>query len=222
MENSEYAVSVKPTRDLMHGVECATTQTVLSELYIRSGAVTSGQDLRLYDLGNFQFATQANPVQDLGELWVSYCVEFFKPVLPSDVGGNVLSAETNRSGVVIASPFGTTSNGFFGTLDMVATTDTLTWTGQPGNHYVIIVTWAGAGALNTMATFTPTITGLAITNSVNQLSPEIGTASFGRTSTATYRCSLLNPGLVSYKLAVTGTIPPLCSVLVSEISSTIN
>jgi hypothetical protein len=220
MENSEYAVSVKPTRDLMHGVECATTQTVLSELYIRSGAVSSGQDLRLYDLGNFQFATQANPVQDLGELWVSYCVEFFKPVLPSDVGGNVLSAETNRSVASIANPFGTTVSGSFGTLDMVVTTDTITWTGQPGNHYVLINTWSGAPATTTA--FNGTLTGIVFTNSVGLLSPENGVASNAHTNTITVRCTLLNPGTVSYKLAVTGSLPPLVSILVSEISSSIN
>jgi hypothetical protein len=221
MENSEYAVSVKPTRDLMHGVECATTQTVLSELYIRSGDVTSGQDLRLYDLGNFQFATQANPVQDLGELWVSYCVEFFKPVLPADVGGNVLSAGTNRTGATLASPFGTVVSGAFGTLDLTATSDTLTWTAQPGNHYLVVIAW-GSGSFN-FATITTSVTGLAATNSVGQLSPEPGAiSSNNHTQTGTYRCTLLNPGIVSYKVTITGGVPPLVRILVTEISSTID
>ena len=220
MENSEYAVSVKPTRDLMHGVECATTQTVLSELYIRSGAVSSGQDLRLYDLGNFQFATQSNPIQDLGELWVSYCVEFFKPVLPSDVGGNVLSFETNRSSVTVPNPFGTVVSGAVGTLDVVVTNDTLSWTGQPGNHYVIAICW-NSGPNFAVATYVPTVVGLSITNSINQISPNLTTVGNSMTSTVTYRCSLLNPGTVSYKLAITGTVGLLVSILVSEISSTV-
>lgn len=220
MENSEYAVSVKPTRDLMHGVECATNQTVLSELYIRSGAVPTGQDLRLYDLGNFQFATQANPVQDLGELWVSYCVEFFKPVLPADVGGNVLSYVTNRTGASVANPLGTAASGVFGTLDVTVTSDTVSWTGQPGNHYLVAVTWlGGAGAVSAQ---TNTLTGLVATNSLSQTSPETGAVnSNNKATSATYRCSLLNPGVVSNKFGITGFIPPLCTVLVTEISSTI-
>lgn len=218
MENSEYAVSVKPTRDLMHGVECATTQTVLSELYIRSGAVTSGQDLRLYDLGNFQFATQANPVQDLGELWVSYCVEFFKPVLPSDVGGNILSAETNRTTATLANPLGSVVSGAFGTLDMTVTTDTISWTGQPGNKYFVAIVWNTGAA--TMA-ITKTLTGLTLLNSLNQDSPEGGVLSSNHTTSATYRCNLLNPGVSSIKIAVAGTIPPLVSILVTEVSSSI-
>jgi hypothetical protein len=106
MENSEYAVSVKPTRELLHGIECDSNQTTISELYVRTGAPPAGQDLRLYDLGNFQFATQVNPIQNLGELWVSYCVEFFKPILPTDVGGNVLSAFTTRTTITNPTPFG--------------------------------------------------------------------------------------------------------------------
>jgi hypothetical protein len=84
MENAEFAMSCKPTVNLIHGVECAMQQTVLPQLYVRTGSVPNNQDLRLYDQGTFQFATQANPAgQDLGELWVSYCVEFFKPILPT-------------------------------------------------------------------------------------------------------------------------------------------
>jgi len=33
MENSEYAVSVKPTRDLIHGIECATDHTIATALH---------------------------------------------------------------------------------------------------------------------------------------------------------------------------------------------
>ncbi len=89
MENSEYAVSVKPTANLIHAIECAPEQTSVTKLYVRSGDPVAGQDLRLYDLGNFQFATQSNPVAVLGELWVSYVVEFFKPIF------NVATTDSN-------------------------------------------------------------------------------------------------------------------------------
>jgi hypothetical protein len=82
MENSEYAVSVKPTMPLVHAIECSPAETPITRLYVSEGEPPSNQDYRLYDLGKFQFATQANSVTDtIGELWVSYCIEFFKPVL---------------------------------------------------------------------------------------------------------------------------------------------
>lgn len=98
MENSEYAVSVKPTGNLMHGIECASNETPMDKLYVRSGAVDPNDDLRLYDLGLTQVATQGNPVQLLGELWVSYCVEFFKPLLAEDLGNNSMSQVITRDG----------------------------------------------------------------------------------------------------------------------------
>lgn len=106
MENSEYAVSVKPTTGLIHGVECAPGETPVKQLYVRTGKVPEGQDLRLYDLGQTQFATQQNPNQILGELWVSYCVEFFKPQLNDDIASHVQSYRETRGSPTSFSPFG--------------------------------------------------------------------------------------------------------------------
>jgi len=83
MENSEFAVSVKPTEKLIHLIECDPRETSINQLYTRQQAPPTGQDLKTFDLGNFQIATQGNPTQLLGELWCTYCVEFFKPELPT-------------------------------------------------------------------------------------------------------------------------------------------
>jgi hypothetical protein len=147
MENSEYAVSVKPTCNLMHGVECASNQTVLSELYVRPAGLASNLDLKFTDLGNFQFATQGNPVQLLGELWCSYTVEFFKPLLPDDVGGNVQSQQVERSTTTAFIPLGNIPVSSRG--DMVGFTvspTTITFLGQPGNLYLIDLNWVGTVA----------------------------------------------------------------------------
>jgi len=84
MENYEFCSSAKPSQSIIHPIECAPSETPLTKLYIRQGPITKG-DLRLYDLGLFQIATVGLPVQagNIGELWVSYEVEFFKPTLPS-------------------------------------------------------------------------------------------------------------------------------------------
>ncbi len=130
MENSEYAVSVKPTNNLVHMVECATPQTQLPIKNVRTTPVPTGQDLRVYDQGLFQFATQANPTQDLGELWVSYCVEFFKPVLSLE---NLLvpaqSFKAVRTGIATATPLGTGNSLISnGNLNVTITSSTLTIT----------------------------------------------------------------------------------------------
>lgn len=91
MENSEFAVSIKPTNNLLHMIECDPAQTSMSEQYTRQSSTLGIQDKKTYDLGTFQFATQGNPVQLLGELWVTYCVEFFKPEIPTLPVGPVAS-----------------------------------------------------------------------------------------------------------------------------------
>lgn len=127
MENAEFAVSIKPTQALCHMVECDPHQTPISELYVRGGPVPTGQDLRMYDHGNFQFATQSNPNQNLGELWVTYCIEFFKPTIDlANATTGAQAAHVVRAGVTSATPLGTSSSLQNGTLNLVFTSATLT------------------------------------------------------------------------------------------------
>lgn len=82
MENTEFGVSCKPSSCMIHAVECAPRQKTLSEQYVRFAAPPSNTDIRMYDLGRFSIATvgmQADNV-NLGELWVSYDIEFLKPI----------------------------------------------------------------------------------------------------------------------------------------------
>lgn len=146
MENSEYAVSVKPTRELVHGVECQSAQTVLPQLYVRTNTPPVGQDLRMYDLGLAQIATQANPTQNLGELWVSYCVEFFKPVLPSDLGAGVDYFHSGRSTFSSANPLGTIGVTVTGNFSVTTTSTTLSWIATPTKKYLVNLNWGGSVA----------------------------------------------------------------------------
>lgn len=85
MEAMQYTTSCVPYASMLHGIECKRSLTVLPTLYVRSGQVPIGKDVRLYDLGRTFIATQgignnAAP-QTLGELWVSYEIELLKPIL---------------------------------------------------------------------------------------------------------------------------------------------
>lgn len=82
MENTEFAVSCRPACSMIHAIECAKRQTPINEQYVRFAAPPANADIRLYDLGRFSIATigmQAANV-NLGELWVSYDIEFLKPI----------------------------------------------------------------------------------------------------------------------------------------------
>lgn len=80
MENYEFASSRKPSESFIHPVECKSSVTPVSILYTRSGALPANADQRLYDLGEFNIATQGMQAAsgNCAELWATYEVEFFK------------------------------------------------------------------------------------------------------------------------------------------------
>lgn len=77
MENSDFAISARPDKSMIYGVECANNAS--ANYYVRTGATSL--PLTTTDIGSFQIATQT-PIAagtTLGELWVSYDVELFRP-----------------------------------------------------------------------------------------------------------------------------------------------
>jgi len=89
MENYEFAQSSKPSCSMIHPIECAKNQAVLEEQYIRTAALLSNEDVKMYDFGNFQIASQGIPCTgqavSLGELWVTYQIKLLKPRISSYV-----------------------------------------------------------------------------------------------------------------------------------------
>jgi len=215
MENSEFSKATKPTKNLVHMVECKGSEVSTPILYIRSGTPASNQDLRLYDHGTFQLATQGNPNQILGELWVSYCVEFFKPQIPSTIGGIFQSFHTQRTATTNGAPLGTSSTFAVGSLlNPVITATAITFGAQPGAIYHVECVWFGTSAAVTFGT--NTLTGL-ITTPVNfstglpyVSSPANGSTSVSLLSTEVFTCNSLVAGNVT--IALSGYTIPAGSV----------
>lgn len=88
MENYQFAQSCKPSHNVLHPIECARSQTVLPELYVRPAAVPIGEDVKTYDFGDFQIASVGIPLGaagapvPLGELWCTYQIAMLKPKIP--------------------------------------------------------------------------------------------------------------------------------------------
>jgi len=114
MENTMWSMSGKPSVDMCVPVECAKNENPIQTLYVRTGSLPANTDERLYDLGNFQIATQGMQAGsiDVGELWVSYDIVFKKPIIQPSSGGSgsdVLSAHyTSATSVSTSHYFGTT------------------------------------------------------------------------------------------------------------------
>jgi hypothetical protein len=112
MESYEFAVSVVPFQNCLHPVECNPSRNVLGRQYTRFGAVGS-EDLRFYDMGNFQLATQGmQSVYTCGELWVTYDIRLLKPrINPLLPAGPSSYAHVQSSAIhtaTSAAPLGTT------------------------------------------------------------------------------------------------------------------
>ena len=81
MLNNEFSCSAKPSVNFIHPVECKRSITAQNILYTRNTIATPGGfDPRLYDFSNFYIATDGMQTNGgtVGELWVTYEVEFMK------------------------------------------------------------------------------------------------------------------------------------------------
>lgn len=164
----------RPCDDMDYGASLSTRAT--QNMFVRTGPVPADADRRLYDLGTFNFATDAaqnaNPV---GELWVSYSIDLFKPKI-NEVG-DAATARYTISGANASVPLGSTQT-LQGVDEIGATltSNTITFPGQSAlpNQYIVIVNWTGTAGLGTTY---PTLTGTNCTIGTVAIGPTAGTAS---------------------------------------------
>lgn len=107
--NSEYSCSTKPSKNLMHPIECSPAQLPFSQLMVRSGDPPTNADARIYDLCKFTIATGGQTSNGIiGELWATYEIELYQPKLVGSVGSLVNSdhwrGQADASGKVFANP----------------------------------------------------------------------------------------------------------------------
>lgn len=188
MENYEFANSSKPSCDFLHPVECKRSLTPVTHLYTRSGPAAAGGDLRLYDLGEFQIATQGMQAASgvIGELWCTFEIELYKPKLIDDEN-QILSARWRLTNVTNASPLGSGAAVIQddSTLECEITGGTITFPATlTEGKFRINYNCVGTSA----AVTTPTITALTnctkianqfINNTANQFSTQNGVSVTG-------------------------------------------
>lgn len=226
MENSEFAVSVKPTLPLIHGIECSAAQTDPIIKYVRNSSLASGQDLKNYDWGTFQFATQSNPIQNLGELWVSYCVEFFKPVLTSTTS-TVVVASTHKgiASVTAANPLGLVQTSISGALGATATATVISIPSTTiGSRFILTMWWqgsSGAYAPPTITTSNATDLNFNAISGARSSTPSVSTTM--SSMQITYTFSVTATGPVTITLSGTGTFGASCTgdIWINPIDSTV-
>jgi len=189
MESYEFATSTVPFSGCLHPVECARGSNVLSSLYTRKpGALPAGADLRFYDMGNFQIATQGmQSSYVVGELWVTYDIRLIKPRLDRtivpivDQGFAILKSSPNNSATVTQ---------IFGTAGgiVVPGSTLVSSVGILGNS--VLLSEAGTYVVVTLAASLVAVTGSYLptlgANLATALVELIGTNAYGALGTPTF------------------------------------
>ena len=118
MLNSQFSCSRKPSESFIHPIECKKAWTPYNLNWVRTTeAFPTGGDPRTYDLGNLYVATEGMQAAtgNVGELWVTYEMEFFKQqLLP-------LGEEVAADHYYINNPAASTWLGATATLDAKST-----------------------------------------------------------------------------------------------------
>lgn len=95
MENSAFVTVCRVDQNAVHSIDTSLSDRPTKVLYIRQGAVPSGQDIRFYDLGNTQIAVSGCPTANvkLGELWLEEAYEFIKPIMNAGLLGRTVFSQ---------------------------------------------------------------------------------------------------------------------------------
>lgn len=155
MDQYEFAVATNPSISCIHPVECSTAVGAPDYFYCDPGFNNTG-DPRFSIMGNFSIATQGQQAAStIGELWVSYDIEFFKPRLDNGVATTPQDFLVNFTSTVAGTPWTMNMSDIF-----AAQTNASQYNGNTGDLPIIIGTQAN-GYANTLV-FPAGVTGTFI------------------------------------------------------------
>lgn len=161
MQNADYSCSTVSCNNMQHGVECDPMERPTRVLYV-SVDQPGASDVRFCDMGKFQVATSgvAGTSVNLGQLWVSYDVTFYKKQLISGPAAirDVTVRWTDGTATIPSTPFGTTTTRTaYGTLPLSfnSTGNKFQLTGVSSGRYLMVFSLFMNSITNTGA---PTLT----------------------------------------------------------------
>lgn len=174
MENSETSISGKPSGNLYMPVEVTRRSgQPLTNMFCRSSVQPANTDLRFYDLGQLEVATQGTQASGsnfvLGELWVEYVVHLYKPLLTSQlIPSSAALVHYSNSTYTFAAPLygssgAATSKFSINTIGATVNNTTVQFPAgafSPGNIICIQFVWIGSTNTNPVA---PSITMIGLT-----------------------------------------------------------
>jgi len=137
-----------PSVSLLHPIECKPKSNVLDRQFVLTGSLTSAEDKKFYSHGTLNLFTQGMQQAGvtIGELWVTYDVDFFDPkILPNGTTNQAASKYYAVNSTTTATQvLGTSDLTFVGNLGV-------TYRGADGTIVIPSGTAAGLYFFNLMA-----------------------------------------------------------------------
>jgi hypothetical protein len=165
LNNTNGSISEKPTKSMIMGLECAPERSPLKEYFVRGDSQTAPVDIKFYDTCKIVIAVGGQPTSGavLGEIWISYDVQFFDPIST----GNELEGKGAHyklgAGVTGAAPF-TGMVQMYDNLGInLVAANQINWSlSEVGQYFVVDYILAGASAVLSYNTQTGTGIGLQV------------------------------------------------------------
>lgn len=165
IENTEGSTSVVPCSNAILPIECKSSQTVMEHLYVNNSA--SG-DKRMSIFGNVYVGVggQSTNGDVLGELWVSYDIEFYKKIpesLPLNAEYSLFTSVFAGASNIFGFSGNSVYSGFPAPYHTSVNSSTSTITFQPGTYYVKIIALVPTSSITILPTLSAVQTGSVTT-----------------------------------------------------------
>lgn len=141
MMNEYWASEASPADTFCHPIECSPKENPFNVHYVRNAPVADQTVLPLYDIGKTFVATQGMQADDqiVGDLWVTYEIEFSKPQISSNLVLSASSGTANVDAPTVAGVFGLTPTVAIGTIPFSMVNNTLTFPQGLLGKYIVVV-----------------------------------------------------------------------------------
>jgi hypothetical protein len=153
--NYEFADSVKPSRNLVHWIECKPSEIAEDEKTVRSSSIPANADLRMYDHGTLSLVVGGNTASGaiIGQLWISYDIEFYFPKISASSAGVLNYFLQTNTAVGAAGPFGATlgSPSIRSSIAVTVGANSLQFPDSVRGDFIICLEWLGTASPGNVA-----------------------------------------------------------------------
>jgi hypothetical protein len=233
-ENYDGAVSAVPSASLIHAYEAKESLQTIDNRIVRTGPIPS-TELNVYDAGKTTFFTQGSQaISTIGELWVTYDIEFFNSKVGVEDGNSFIADRYYNTGVTAPLQFGAPNavplagSGIGTYFDASGTTLNVPAT-APNTTYLLAIKYDASTAVANPFHQTPVATGslslfnLFTGNSQNNtFAPQTTVSQRWGSMMVTFNKTANSPGTIRFSTQTTSGATYATDVLIAPLGNGFN